>query len=140
MPVPGLLVLTALLLTVPAAPASDTAATIEKDVKRCLDKAVTTQDIVECYGRGYSRMDARMNTVYQALITGLKKPERDLLVEAQRKWLAFREAESAAAAALDPSRDGSLGRVNRNALGYEFLKVRTLELEHYLQDAKESGE
>lgn len=123
-----------------AAGPADTAERIDRDVKRCMGAAVTTMDMLECYQKGYERMDRRLNAVYQALMGRLGKPERALLADAQKKWLAFRDAELAAAAALDPSKDGSLGRINRNTAGYDMLKSRTLDLERYLQDAKESGE
>lgn len=138
-PARALLIALPVAYAISAAPASSpdttTSAKIDKDLKRCLNKdATTTMDMLECYWKAHKQMDLRMNTVYKTLLSKLSKDQKTLLIDAQKKWLAFRSAESDAAAALDPSAQGSLGTVNRNARGYDLLKERTSALEMYLSE------
>lgn len=56
--------------------------------------AATTVDMVACAERGLDEEDKRLNRVYQTLMKhdSLDGQARDLLRDAQRKWLQYRDA------------------------------------------------
>ena len=46
----------------------------------------------ECAAREYKKHDAAMNDIYQQLLTKLKDPkQKEMLVEAERTWVAYRD-------------------------------------------------
>lgn len=47
-------------------------------------------------GQAYAQfLDAELNTAYKALLANLRGPAREALVESQRRWLRYRDAENA---------------------------------------------
>lgn len=45
-------------------------------------------------GQAYSNLlDAELNAAYRTILTNLRSPAREALVESQRRWLNFRDAE-----------------------------------------------
>lgn len=68
------------------------------------EKAVSTPEIAACAKEAYEAADKRLNDAYRAVLASIEKtdvpPEartdwRKALVEAQRHWVAFRDAECA---------------------------------------------
>lgn len=66
---------------------------IDGNLKKCLDKAVSTASQRECTTTAENSWDAEMNRNYKILISKLPADARKNLQESQRKWLAFRDAE-----------------------------------------------
>ena len=54
-------------------------------------------ELNECYGNAYKEADAELNVLYRQITARLKddKATTELLVAAQRAWVAFRDAECA---------------------------------------------
>jgi uncharacterized protein YecT (DUF1311 family) len=57
----------------------------------CIDQHATPSEQVSCVEEALGRWDEAMNAVYQKLTERL--PSKSTLVEAQRNWLLFRDAE-----------------------------------------------
>jgi uncharacterized protein YecT (DUF1311 family) len=89
---------TALLLIVLSSPAARAASEPDVDCR----KAASTPEIALCAQRDYEAADAKLNTAYRAALASIDKADvpadvradwRKALVEAQRRWIAFRDAE-----------------------------------------------
>jgi len=52
-------------------------------------------ELNQCYGNAYKKADAELNVLYRQITARLKddKATTELLVAAQRAWVAFRDAE-----------------------------------------------
>ena len=108
---------------------------IDSDLKKCLAQRpnFTTAGMQNCVGTAYQEMDNRLNEVYSLLMGKLTPPKRELLKDAQRKWLAFRDAELKLSKSLDPNVGGTISSVTGAGDSYEILKKRTKELEQHLR-------
>ena len=100
------------LLTLSAGPV---AASPNKDqtaiaLQRCLaaPSAVSTAGQTECEATAARRYDTRMNSAYTALMRRLPAEAAARLRTAQRGWLAFRSADSAARSAQFETRRGTM--------------------------------
>ena len=59
----------------------------------CLDKAGgITPAMQDCIAEELEHQDRRLNTAYQALMGSVSEKRRTQLRDAQRKWIAFRDA------------------------------------------------
>ena len=124
-------------IAVLASPAfgQNTSDKIDSDLKKCLAQHTnfTTAGMVNCVGTAYQQMDSRLNEVYSLLMGKLTPPKRELLKDAQRKWLAFRDAELKLTKSLDPNVGGTISSVTGAGDSYEILKKRTKEIEQHLR-------
>jgi uncharacterized protein YecT (DUF1311 family) len=57
--------------------------------------STTTPAIAECLASHLNLVDGDLNRTYQDLRAGLNKPEKALLLDAQRSWIKYRDAECA---------------------------------------------
>src|SRR5215217_381010 len=96
----GLLLIFA-LRTVPTAEAQSTSLRIADEAQErtsksyvaCLEKAGgVTPAIQDCISEELDLQDRRLNAVYQTLMGSVAEKRRALLRDAQRKWIAFRDA------------------------------------------------
>jgi uncharacterized protein YecT (DUF1311 family) len=63
----------------------------DDSLDHCIDQHATPSEQASCVEEALDRWDEEMNAVYQKLTERL--PSKSTLVEAQRAWLAFRDAE-----------------------------------------------
>jgi uncharacterized protein YecT (DUF1311 family) len=64
-----------------------------KEYLTCLDKAGgVTSEMIACMGAETKRQDARLNEQYSKLSSRLSANRRKALLEAQRAWIRFRDA------------------------------------------------
>jgi len=59
---------------------------------QCLKGANTTVDMRECSGAELKRQDDRLNQNYKAAMGSLEEEQKGKLRDAQRKWVAYRDA------------------------------------------------
>lgn len=110
-----------------------------------MDQAVSTPEMVEVYTQAAQKWDDRLNRVYQACRARLKKPQdRATLKEAQRKWLAYRDAERDLINTMcyftpDGSPAGTIAQVIAAGKLVELVRERVLRLEDYLKILKGEG-
>jgi len=101
---------------------------IDAELESCLDNEMTTQGMVECYGTAYDAWDAALNEVYAALRATLTPDEAAALRDAQRAWIAFRDAEQAFLGSLQTPDRGTIMRITSNAMLTDVVKARVLAL------------
>ena len=108
---------------------------IDSDLKKCLAQKsnATTAGMRSCVGTAYEQMDHRLNEVYSACLAKCSAKQKEDLKDAQRKWLAFRDAEIKLRKSTDPNAGGTLALVTGDNEAYEILKRRTKDLEILLK-------
>lgn len=98
--------------------------------------AVTTPDMNECAAIDQKKADARLNQVYQRVLKSLEPDAggaetKKKLVEAQRAWIKFRDADCAAV--YQQHIDGTI----RNMMHHGCMQARTeqriKELKQFLE-------
>ena len=104
---------------------------LSKQYATCMDKAGgTTFGMIECISTEGQRQDAQLNKAYKALMAELPPPRRAQLLEAQRAWIKYRDANCAFY--YDPD-GGTLARVNANSCMLTATADRAHELESFKQ-------
>ena len=59
----------------------------------CIDKSNgVTGEMLDCMGAEFTRQDARLNENYKRLMSKLSAKRKEALLEAQRAWIKFRDA------------------------------------------------
>lgn len=104
---------------------------IDRKLGNCLDRNDTTMGMLDCMGTAYTHWDAELNTVYRELMANLPPPAQDALRDAQRRWLAFRDAEFATIDQIYGNRDGTMWRLNSSGARLDLLSRRVKDLIAY---------
>jgi uncharacterized protein YecT (DUF1311 family) len=66
---------------------------LSAEYSACLDKAGgVTFDMIECIAAETGRQDATLNNNYRILMSKLSSDQKKALLEAERAWIAFRDA------------------------------------------------
>ena len=75
-------------------------ASVLQAAESCDAPGLSQAELNECYGNAYKEADAELNVLYRQITARLKddKATTELLVAAQRAWVAFRDAECALSA------------------------------------------
>nr|WP_181375948.1 lysozyme inhibitor LprI family protein [Polaromonas sp. H8N]AWD72302.1 hypothetical protein pH8NP2_p028 [Polaromonas sp. H8N] len=102
---------------------------LSKQHAACMDKSGgTTMGMIECITAETQRQDARLNKAYKAVMAELSPERKKQLLEAQRAWIKFRDANCAF---YDDPDGGTLARVNANACMMTATAERSRELEGF---------
>ena len=110
-----------------------------------MNQAVSTPEMVAVYTQAAKKWDDRLNQVYKACLAKLKtSQDQAALKEAQKKWLAFRDAERELIIAVchfspDGAVVGTIAQVISNDKFVELLRQRVLQLEDYLKILEGKG-
>ena len=105
--------------------------TLSKQHTACMDKSGdTTMGMIECITAETQRQDARLNQAYKAVMAELLLERKKQLLEAQRAWIKFRDANCSFY--IDPD-GGTLARVNANNCMLTNTAARAHELENFKQ-------
>ena len=95
----------------------------------CMDKSGdTTMGMIECITLENQRQDARLNQAYKAVMAELSPERKKQLLEAQRAWIKFRDANCSFY--NDPD-GGTLARVNANSCMMTATADRAREMEGF---------
>lgn len=103
--------------------------------------AMTQSAMNICAGQDYERADAALNAAYQAAIAAAREADsygddlsyEDLLREAQRLWVPFRDAACEAEAPLQGSTGGSMAPMLHAYCLVRLTEDRTRDLEAYAE-------
>jgi len=76
-----------------AASAADAKMKTSAEYDRCMKKAYSDSDMEDCDLAETARLDKSLNDVYRALLKTYDANTRNFLLDAERKWVAFRDAE-----------------------------------------------
>ncbi len=112
------------------ATASATRHPIDVTVDRLLEEDQSTHGQIRAFGKGCELWDQELNRAYAETmqLLGKTEPARKALKEAQRAWLAFRDKEYAALAAIYETKDGTMYRPMQVADRMEIVKARAQQL------------
>ena len=112
---------------------------LEIELKACLDSIQnqTTSGMCNCTYTSLSKWDKLLNDDYRSLLAGLDKASKGKLVESQRQWLKFREAEAAFLNEYYNKADGTMWRIVKVNKELQFTRDRVLALEEYLTEFDE---
>ena len=87
----GTLIAFALLLSASPLAAADNE--MSGEYKACMERSNgVTGEMLDCMGAEFTRQDARLNENYKRLMSKLSAKRKEALLEAQRAWIKFRDA------------------------------------------------
>lgn len=91
------------------------------------NNAATQTDMNICAGKTFQAADASLNLLYRGLMAKYDAKSQALLKDAERKWLAYRDAECAFETA--PTEDGSAYPMVHALCMAALTKARVKELQ-----------
>ncbi|WP_349568809.1 lysozyme inhibitor LprI family protein [Azotobacter salinestris] len=103
------------------------------------EAAVSTPDLEHCAALEQAKVERKLNAAYQKLVQHLSQPDTELddytamrqkLLEAQRAWIRFREADCAAQYVMHAS--GTIRTLVHIGCMQERAEQRIKELENYV--------
>jgi len=102
-----------------------------KQFSVCMDKSGgITMNMIDCMTEENKLQDARLNKAYKSLIAELPPARKTQLLEAQRAWIKFRDANCDFY--YDPD-GGSMARVSASDCVMRTTTERVRELESFKQ-------
>ena len=111
---------------------------VESEIDQIREKAKSTAELVEAEARGIEMWDAELNRVYQLLQKQLPQTERKKLIDSQRAWLGFRDANRQIIRAVYERAEGSMYRPMAVNAELEIVKERAEDLRRYLEIVSEA--
>lgn len=121
----SLIALTLALGTPPLAHAEGTS----KAYGLCMEQAGgVTMDTINCISAEHEQQDLRLNQAYKALTARLTPERKAQLLEAQRLWLKYREANCNYIGSLT---GGTMDSINSNACFLDMTVERADQLEWF---------
>jgi uncharacterized protein YecT (DUF1311 family) len=119
-----------LLLSAPALAAADSE--MSQEYLECIDRSNgVTSEMLECIGAELTRQDARLNENYKRLMSKLSAKRKEGLLEAQRAWIKFRDANCSFY--YDPE-GGSAAHLAGNGCSLNSTADRATELRNLTND------
>ncbi|HOT28415.1 MAG TPA: DUF1311 domain-containing protein [Candidatus Ozemobacteraceae bacterium] len=101
---------------------------IDREIYALLEKDPSTAGQMQAFERGIELWDAELNRAYKTLSAKLGEEDRKALKDAQRAWIAFRDAEFRRTDRLYGGKDGSMFIPMSVAARMELVRARALEL------------
>jgi uncharacterized protein YecT (DUF1311 family) len=92
---------------------------------QCMQTAQTTLDMNNCNGAEIERQDARLNSVYKKAKAALEPAQQTQLLDAQRLWIKYRDANCKLYYSLT---GGTIDQLNGAGCVLEMTKARADEL------------
>jgi len=118
--------------------ASPTPDSVEKKVDELREEAKSTAEMVQAEARGMELWDAELNRVYRLLQTKLPEPDRRKLINSQRAWLSFRDANREIIRTVYERAQGSMYRPIAVNAELQIVKERAQNLRGYLATIEEA--
>lgn len=110
------------------APAPPPRHPVDARLDACLAKDPSTQGMLACLDAAYAEWDAELNRAYRELLSRLTAGEAESLREAQRAWLAHRDATFKLFDAVYGRKEGTMFLTMRAADRVDVVRKRALEL------------
>jgi uncharacterized protein YecT (DUF1311 family) len=95
-------------------------------LKKCMDSANTTVDMVKCNTQQTKVQDTRLNTAYKTALAAQEGARKQQLQDVQRLWIKYRDANCAFAGSAT---GGSIDQVNGTGCVLDMTQTRAQELE-----------
>jgi uncharacterized protein YecT (DUF1311 family) len=100
---------------------------MSREYTACFDKSNgVTAEMINCILAETTRQDARLNESYKKLMSNLPQSRKQALLEAQRAWIQFRDANCRF---YDDPQGGSIARVTANECILNATMDRAKELQ-----------
>jgi len=104
-----------------SASAADNAA-----LKKCMDGANTTADMVSCNAKEAKVQDERLNKAYKTALAEQEGARKQQLQDVQRLWIKYRDANCSFAGSAT---GGTIDQVNGSGCLLDMTQTRAQELE-----------
>lgn len=102
---------------------------IDKECAACLDTNITTVGMKECLIAAIDKWDAELNVQYSHLMKKLTPAQKTAVKEAQRKWIAYRDAQHQAEITIYGSFGGTMYGITILSQKLELIRSQTLKLQ-----------
>lgn len=96
-------------------------------LKKCMDGANTTADMVSCNVKEAKVQDTRLNKAYKTALAAQKGARKQQLQDVQRLWIKYRDANCAFAGSVT---GGTIDQVNGTGCMLDMTQTRAQELEN----------
>ncbi|MGK6311369.1 lysozyme inhibitor LprI family protein [Neorhizobium sp. DT-125] len=105
----------------------------------CYNKAQSQSAMTECSVNDLKPVDDELNKLYKEMETRLKGDDdtKKALIDAQKKWVAFRDAECTLSTIRTAG--GSINPMNFNICATDLTSKRIDDFKSYLNCSKEAG-
>ncbi|UGX85007.1 lysozyme inhibitor LprI family protein [Phyllobacterium meliloti] len=106
---------------------------IDKAANECLAKpeGQTTAGMVDCTHKAFVAYDKQLNEVYKKVLATVDAESAKQIRDAQRKWVAWREAQIKADDGPWRADRGSLASMDIEAMNVDAVRARIKELQYY---------
>ena len=104
---------------------------IDQWLEKAMETNLSTAGMRESLNQAREMWDAQMNACYKRLLVKLPKEKQKILKEAQRAWIAFRDADGKAISAIVASNQGTMFQLLGTDYGYQRVRDRALQLLDY---------
>lgn len=95
-------------------------------LKKCMDTANTTADMVNCNAKQTKVQDDRLNRAYKTALAAQDDVRKQQLKEVQRQWIKYRDVNCAFAGSAT---GGTIDQVNGSGCVLDMTQTRAQELE-----------
>ena len=95
-------------------------------LKKCMDSANTTVDMVNCNAKEAKVQDERLNKAYKTALAAQEGDRKDKLQDVQRLWIKYRDANCGFAGSAT---GGTIDQVNGSGCLLDMTQTRAQELE-----------
>lgn len=95
-------------------------------LKKCMDSANTTADMVGCNTKAAKVQDDRLNKAYKTALAAQEGSRKQQLQDVQRLWIKYRDANCAFAGSAT---GGTIDQVNGSGCVVDMTQTRAQELE-----------
>lgn len=96
-------------------------------LKKCLDGADTTADMVGCNVKEAKVQDARLNKAYKTALEAQEGNRKQELQDVQRLWIKYRDANCGF---IGSATGGTIDQVNGTGCVLDMTQARAQELEN----------
>ncbi|WLH67679.1 lysozyme inhibitor LprI family protein [Pseudomonas sp. FP2309] len=102
------------------------AAADDSALKKCMDGASTTADMVSCNVKEAKVQDTRLNNAYKTALAAQEGTRRQQLQDLQRLWIKYRDANCGF---VGSATGGTIDQVNGTGCVLDMTQARAQELE-----------
>jgi uncharacterized protein YecT (DUF1311 family) len=105
---------------------------LSREYDACMDKSSgVTASMLDCIGAETKRQDGRLNKIYKDVMSQLDEGGKKRLVEAQRAWIKFRDAD---VSLYEGSSGGTAGTLTAADRYLMMTAQRASELEKFKRE------
>jgi uncharacterized protein YecT (DUF1311 family) len=110
---------------------------IDVALDKALEKEASTAGMVGAYDAARTKWDKQMNATYKKLKEKMEADDWKQVVEAQKSWIAFRDAQLAQIGGYYGRKDGTMWRITIAEHAMQVTKDRALYLSRLLEDLEQ---